>query len=173
MAGKSKGMLVVVSPEEKTALVAESKARRDERMRVARQRMERNERTRYNPVTRQAKDIIISAIAAGIRVSDACELANVAERTVYTHRGQDAKFAAEWEMALEASCEPYEAALEEVAFDAPADSMARVKAIEALLNARNRRYRRDNQNARAVLTQKDADGSSKSIMISSGDYIPS
>lgn len=173
MAGRSKGNLILVTPDEKAALVAESQTRREERMRVARLRMEHNARTRHLPLTKGAREQLLAGIAVGMRVSDACRMAGVAERTAYDYRARDPQFLADWEAALEASCEGIEASLEEVVFDAPADSMARVKAAEVLLQARNRRYRRDNQNARAVLTQKDADGSSKSIMISSGDYIPS
>jgi hypothetical protein len=94
--------------------------------------------TRSVPLTEERQNAFLLALAAGLSVSAAAALAGVARRTLYDHRENDSEFALQWENALEASIGNIEARLETIALQGDMNSMATVRAAEALLRARQR-----------------------------------
>jgi hypothetical protein len=103
--------------------------------------MTHDEGTRAVPLSKQRRDGFLLALAAGLPVTAAAALAGVSRRTLYDYRRRDEEFAEQWDDALEASLGPIEARLERVAIEGDANSMATVRAAEALLRVRHRQYR--------------------------------
>lgn len=110
------------------------------RMHVALERVARERAWGRRTGTAEARETFLAAIRAGIAVDWAADLAGTATSTMYDHRHRDPEFAKAWEDALDASVGPLERSLEDVAFNAPIDSMARVNAAKALLSARSSRH---------------------------------
>lgn len=150
----------------------EAVSRMEERRRVALRRMDSNARNRHNQASKARLERFLAAMSVGGKVSASAEYAGLSESTVYALRARDERFAELWDWAKEMSCEPLEDALEEVAFNGSIDAMARVRAAETLLAARNRRYRKDAAGISAKIMRRDADGNEQTFSMKSGSNIP-
>lgn len=143
-----------------------------ERRRVALARIDANARNSLVQPSKARIDRFLAALSVGVKVSAAAQYAGLAERTLYGYRSRHPEFGEAWEWAREMSCEPLEDALEEVAFNGSIDAMARVRAAETLLAARNRRYRKDAAGISAKIMRRDADGNEQTFSMKSGSNIP-
>jgi hypothetical protein len=96
------------------------------------------QRSRNVPFSKKRREEFLAALGEGLTVASAAQYAGVSVRNVYIHRGLDARFAEQWEDALEASLGQIEERLMEIALYGEMNSMATVRAAEALLRRRER-----------------------------------
>lgn len=169
MAGRS--LKVQESDEDAKRRRAEVAAAAEGRVRVAIERAAHNERTRLVPLTKERRERFLSILACGWTVSKSAQMAGVAERTLYDARARDEDFRERWQLALEASVEPLEERLGQIAYEGDLNSMAAVKAAELLLGKRDRAYRRDRtMPITARLRQRGDDGTERSLEVSTGGF---
>ncbi|MEZ4494692.1 MAG: helix-turn-helix domain-containing protein [Dehalococcoidia bacterium] len=111
-------------------------------MYVAWQRRVRQHRARAGrPISAEQKALVVDAIAAGLSLRAACDLAGVHNSTIYREIRRDPEFGAAIEDARLVAASFAEERLEEIALDGPLDSIATVRAAEIVLRHRTARYR--------------------------------
>lgn len=124
-------------------------------------------------VTREQRAAFLVCLAAGLGVGQAADVVGCSASTLHRMRRRDKAFAEEWNDALEVSLDPIDARLTSIALYGKAESMATVRAAELLRRGRSRSERRDLQQAAALeLTQKDADGVTRTIKVISATPLP-
>jgi len=98
------------------------------------------QRKRNYPLTKQRREILLLAVAAGATVTNACEIAQVPHSTVMKERRRNPEFAQQWQDALDVSVSALEERMEFIFLHGPLDSVATVNAGKTLLAARSSRY---------------------------------
>jgi hypothetical protein len=93
------------------------------------------------PIRPEQRSLVVEGISSGLSLSAACDFVGVHSSTIYREIRRDREFAEAVETARELACDVAEERLEEIALDGPLDSMATVRAAEAVLRRRSARYR--------------------------------
>ena len=134
-----------------------------DRIRVAHERMLAEAQRRTRAISNAQKAVFIAALASGLTILDAADVADCAVSTLYRTRHADSGFALAWDDAIEASCAPIEKRLEAIALTGAPDSMATVRAAEVTL--KHRAGRRYNQGSARVEMKSGPDGGSLSVRV--------